>query len=45
MELWQILLIVGLGIILITAIIITIIANKFITSFFMPKTKAWNAVP
>ncbi|MBP5357605.1 MAG: alpha/beta hydrolase [Treponema sp.] len=45
MELWQILLIVGLGIILITAIIITIIANKFITAFFMPNTKAWKSVP
>ena len=45
MELWQIILIVGLGVLLIVGIIITIFANKFITSFFMPKTKAWNAVP
>ena len=45
MELWQIILIVVLGIVLIAGIVITIIANKFITAFFMPKTKAWNAVP
>ena len=45
MQIWQIILIVGLGVLLIVGIIITIFANKFITSFFMPKTKAWNAGP